>query len=309
MQGYVGITDYDWFSYLASLDAVDEVNFWKPGGGTTFSAISPGAPFFFKLHAPRNVVAGGGFFVHFTRLPTSLAWDAFGSRNGAVSLTEMRRRIEKYRRTPPTTADYTIGCVLLGAPFFFEERDWIPVPDNWSPSIVQGKRYDLTQPPGSDLWNAVQVRLLARQPSHVSEQLSDLSTARYGQPTTILPRLGQGIFRVVVTDAYGRRCTMTGERTLPVLDAAHIRPFSAEGENRVPNGLLLRSDLHRLFDRGYLSVTPAYKILVSRRIREEFENGRDYYALRDQEIRLPDRPLDRPDPKILEWHADSVFLG
>jgi putative restriction endonuclease len=131
----------------------------------------------------------------------------------------------------------------------------------------------------------------------------------YGRPTEALPRLGQGTFRVVVTDAYDRRRAITGERTLPVLDAAHIRPYSAAGENRVANGLLLRSDLHRLFDRGYITVTPDLKLRVSRRMREEFENGRHYYALDGGQVRLPTRAEDHPDPSALEWHTDSIFLG
>ena len=51
-----------------------------------------------------------------------------------------------------------------------------------------------------------------------------------------------------MTDAYERRCAVTGEKTLPVLEAAHIRPYALLGPHRVNNGLLLRSDLHKLFD-------------------------------------------------------------
>jgi putative restriction endonuclease len=124
----------------------------------------------------------------------------------------------------------------------------------------------------------------------------------------VLPRLGQGSFRVVVTDAYERRCAITGERTLPALDAAHIRPYAAAGENRVSNGLLLRSDLHRLFDRGYVTVRPDLKVQVSRRIREEFENGRLYYAMDGTTLRTPNRPEFQPDRIALEWHSEEVFL-
>jgi len=53
-------------------------------------------------------------------------------------------------------------------------------------------------------------------------------------------------------------------------------PTTAQGTPG--NGLLLRSDLHKLFDRGYVTVSPDLRFVVSRRIREEFENGRDYYA-------------------------------
>lgn len=308
MPAFVGVTDYDWFCYLAARPGIEEVNFWKPGGKQGFAALRPGDPFLFKLHAPRNVIAGGGFFVHFTRLPTSLAWEAFGAGNGASSLSEMRTRIERYRRSRPTTEDYSIGCILLRQPFFFEESEWIPVPDDWKSNIVQGRTYDLTLSPGRELWEAVTIRLQqASAAARYGSVVAESQVPRYGLPIEIAPRLGQGIFRVLVTDAYERRCAMTGERTLPVLDAAHIRPFAREGENRVPNGLLLRSDLHRLFDRGYITVTPDYRIHVSRRIKEEFENGRDYYALENREIRLPAAVADHPERDLLEWHAESVF--
>jgi putative restriction endonuclease len=307
MRAYVGITDFDWYSFLGSQPGIEEVNFWKPGGKQGFSALLPGGPFLFKLHAPRNFVVGGGFFIHFSFLPTSLAWETFGRGNGAQSLGEMRARIEKYRRSGSSTEDYQIGCILLGAPFFLEEHEWIPAPHDWEPNIVQGRSYDLLVSPGRELWEAVQERLESRLPSMPVERVAEPLGA-YGAPVQVRPRLGQGGFRVLVTDAYERRCAMTGERTLPVLDAAHIVPYATAQRHAVPNGLLLRSDLHRLFDKGYVTVTPDLRIQVSRRIREEFANGREYYALAGKEIRLPGRLEDRPDVRALEWHADTVFL-
>ena len=69
-------------------------------------------------------------------------------------------------------------------------------------------------------------------------------------------RLGQSSFRLEVLAAYELRCAVTGERTLPVLEAAHIKPFSLVKAHSVDNGLSLRSDIHRLYDQGYVSVTP-----------------------------------------------------
>jgi putative restriction endonuclease len=113
----------------------------------------------------------------------------------------------------------------------------------------------------------------------------------------------------VVTDAYDRRCAASGERTLPVLQAAHIKPYADGGPHNVDNGLLLRSDLHTLFDRGYLTVTPEARIEVSGKIREEFENGRDYYALHGRPLRLPTPQYAGPSGELLAWHNEHVFLG
>lgn len=68
--------------------------------------------------------------------------------------------------------------------------------------------------------------------------------ARFGEPFLIRPRLGQGAFRVLVTDLYRRRCAVTRERTLPALEAAHIRPYGSGGAHEASNGLLLRRDIH-----------------------------------------------------------------
>jgi len=94
---------------------------------------------------------------------------------------------------------------------------------------------------------------------------------------------------------------------LPALEAAHIKPFSEVKAHDVRNGLLLRSDLHRLFDLGYVSVRPDLRFVVSRAIKEDFENGRDYYALDEQEIRLPSDALKKPSTEHLEWHYEEVF--
>jgi putative restriction endonuclease len=122
-------------------------------------------------------------------------------------------------------------------------------------------------------------------------------------------RLGQGAFRVLVTDVYQRRCAVTAEKALPVLQAAHIRPVAREGPHRVDNGLLLRSDIHALFDQGYVTVTPDLRFLVGRRLKQDFDNGEPYYALSGRAIRVPDGEEDRPGRDFLEWHADTVYRG
>ena len=104
---------------------------------------------------------------------------------------------------------------------------------------------------------------------------------------------------MIVTDVYERRCTITGERPLPVLEAAHIKPYGLGGPHASENGLLLRSDLHTLFDPGYVTVdADQLKVVISNRIREEFENGRDYYQLPGRAIRLPTKAIAYPRANI-----------
>jgi putative restriction endonuclease len=95
----------------------------------------------------------------------------------------------------------------------------------------------------------------------------------------------------------------------PTLEAAHIRPVSAGGVHRIDNGLLLRSDLHRLFDAGYLTIVPGHRIRVSQRLKTEFHNGEQYLRLNGNDLWVPDRPEDQPSRELLEWHADTRFRG
>ncbi|MCP5365989.1 MAG: HNH endonuclease [Hyphomicrobiales bacterium] len=298
----IAVTDGDWFEMLRRQPDLGEVNFWAPSAAN-FRALQPGELFLFKLHAPRNFIVGGGIFAYANALPCSLAWEAFGVANGARSAREMRARIAKYRRAAPDDrSDFAIGCRILTQPFFLDEADWIPVPDSWSPTIVSFKTYNTADVDGLALWEAVNDRLSRRPVAGLAED-----QARFGAPHLIRPRLGQGAFRVLVTDIYERRCAVTRERTLPALEAAHIRPYGDGGVHEARNGLLLRRDIHSLFDAGYVTVTPELHFEVSRRIKEEFENGRDYYALHGRLIRAPEDTSLSPDPDALIWHNDHCF--
>jgi len=309
VKAYVAITDNDWFWFLKQRPNLDEVNFWQPGGNRLFRALDPGQPFLFKLHAPDHFIVGGGFFAHASILPCSLAWDTFGEKNGAASLVEMRRRIEKYRKSSSDRhEDYKIGCIILLNPFFFERKDWIPVPADFHLNTQQGKSYDLRSSSGKTLWDAVSF-VLQSQPVMQDVAAEAERKRMYGEPILMRPRLGQGTFPVLVTDTYQRRCAVTGEKALPVVQAAHIRPVKQGGEHRIDNGLLLRSDVHALFDRGYVTVAPDYQFRVSRRLKDDYDNGEHYFQFQGMKIWLPPRSDDRPNRAFLEWHADEVFLG
>jgi putative restriction endonuclease len=310
MKGFIGVTDNDWFEFLSKQPGIEEVNFWQPGGRSQFKSLQPGEIFLFKLHAPLNYVAGGGFFAHHTILPISIAWKSFQKKNGASTLLEMRRRTEKYRRTKPAQfEDYKIGCIILTQPFFFPRDQWIPVPPDFSLNIVQGKSYDLTRGYGLRLWEQVKDRLAGFQDPFIKNNVIGEPAGRYAQPMIVLPRLGQGSFRVMVTDAYQRRCAITREKTLPALEAAHIKPYSESGPHRVDNGLLLRSDIHRLFDSGYVTVTAEHKFEVSNRIKEEFDNGEQYRIFHGHRIHMPLDSRFKPSPEFLNWHNENVFRG
>lgn len=308
MKLWVGVTDGDWYRFLSQRPYLDEVNFWQPGGNREFSALKPGELFLFKLHYPENIIVGGGVFATSSILPCSLAWETFGEKNGADTYAEMRKRIEKYRKTlPEPHQDYKIGCIILEQPFFFDRSAGIKVPHSFAKNIVRGKTYNLGSGEGKELWASVQSAM--RGQLRPKEIVSEGPRPVYGDPVLVKPRLGQGAFRVVVTDAYQRRCAITKEKALPVLEAAHIRPIAEGGQHEIGNGLLLRSDVHTLFDRGYVTVSPDFQFRVSRRLKMDFDNGEHYFLLNGSRIWVPPLESDQPKREFLEWHADTLFKG
>jgi putative restriction endonuclease len=308
MEYYVGTTDWRWYSYL-SRKAPEDVNFWQPSGRSAFRALKSGGAFLFKLKNPYNAIGGVGFFAAQSQLPISTAWDTFQSRNGFDSLEDFRKVIQKYRGD--SERNPVIGCIALTNPVFFRQEDWIPVPSNWSPSIVQGKTYSTQDEIGLKLWQAVEVvlnRYLFSIPNIEDSFAVAEESPQYGNSILRKVRIGQGAFRLSILNAYNKRCAITGEKTLPVLEAAHIKPFAESGPNQTSNGLLLRSDMHKLFDDGYITITPSLKIEVSKRIREEFNNGREYYQYHGRDLlALPSLETNRPSPFYLEYHNTTIF--
>jgi len=298
---YVGVTDKEWYEQLR-MQRPEEVNFWKPGS-SNFRALQANDMFLFKLHHPYNYIVGGGFFVRFSLLPPSIAWQAFAYKNGTNSFAELMYRIKKYRGRNDIDGDNAlIGCIILSEPFFFEKLDWIPVPEDWSSNIVQGKTYETNTEIGNRLYHQVLSHL--RVDSSTNNQ-----SPRYAISLTS-HRLGQGAFRVVVTEAYQRRCAITGEKTLPVLQAAHIKPYTEDGPHDVKNGLLLRSDLHTLFDDGYITLTNDLFIEVSRRLNQDYGNGKDYYKYHGQKLQiLPSSTIELPSREFITWHNERCYKG
>lgn len=246
--------------------------------------------------------------MRYSALPASLAWDAFREKNAVNSFEELRERIRRYR-PGQNEIDPVIGCNVLAEPFFLARDRWIPIPASFALNIVSGKSYDTATEDGTALWGQVRTALAAgstmREPA-ASYETGDQE--RFGEAYLTRGRLGQGAFRVLVTDAYQRRCAVTGERTLPVLEAAHIKPYALSGPHRVSNGILLRSDLHKLFDLGYVTVTPKLRLEVSARLKAEWENGREYYAYHGRELQArPSNPHSLPGSEFLRWHNEQRF--
>lgn len=311
MKAYVGVTDGEWHRFLSANPSITEVNFWQPGGGRAFQVLQRGEPFIFKSKAADgNQLIGGGYFEGYVKLLVSEAWEFFGMGNGVASLEDMRRKIGQYRKAPIGLGeDPEIGCILLNDVCFVPPQLVVDTPSDFSRNLMTGKSYvvgDRGSNPVIDLF----VQNLAVSVSHIESHNAEprrVDGPVFGEPRLVRPRLGQGGFKSLVRVAYEKRCAVTGHKIVPTLQAAHIVPVSSQGENRIDNGLLLRSDVHTMFDRGYLGVAPDYTLRVSPRLRADFGNGDEFYARQGTTIALPRNQVDQPNTEFLEWHMDTIF--
>lgn len=111
-------------------------------------------------------------------------------------------------------------------------------------------------------------------------------------------RAGQGAFRRSLTEAYSGACAVTGYQVETVLQAAHIMSYRGPQSHRVSNGLLLRADIHLLFDAHELAICPDdMTVRLSARL-----DSSPYHELERRKIQLPGRRSDEPSRERLVAH-------
>ena len=277
----VAVTDDDWFEMLRQQPNLSEVNFWAPSAAN-FRALQPGEMFLFKLHAPRNVIVGGGIFAYANALPCSLAWEAFrrgqrrafgaGDARAHCPLPQGRsKRSERFRdRLPHPDATVLLRRGRL------DSRAAELVAEHRLVQDLQHRRCARA----CALWDAVNERLSRlRRSGHGRSQGALWRAAAHPAAPWAgrVPGARDGYLSVgAARSRRSGRC----RRLKPRISA----PMAMAATHEARNGLLLRRDIHSLFDAGYVTVTPDLQFEVSRRIKEEFENGRHYYALHGHKI-------------------------
>lgn len=329
MRIVVGVTDSRWAAFLRDHPMICEANFWQPSPHG-FRALSEGEPFLFKtkrpgafpeVDMPPYSLVGGGFFEQYFEMPVSEAWAIWGRSNGVESEQELLSRVQGYRdaKRHAFHPDPTIGCVILRNIFFAPRGEELLQPPHWSPNNVTIEGYEvLGQARKADSEYVLEAFQLLQGRARVDltwdKDLAgvevDWGGPKFGTPVLMRPRIGQGRFRRAVDEAYGYQCAVTGSKTYPSLEAAHIRDYAHDlGTHAVSNALLLRSDVHTLYDRGYLGVDADLRLRVSLELRAHGWNGAEFYAKEAAGFRInvPEPAHLQPDREALDWHFRTKF--
>lgn len=305
---YVGNTDRDWFDILKAETSLTEVNHWQPSG-LKFKVLAEGGIFFFRLKSPINKIAGFGLLASAENASIKLLWESIGVANGVASLDEFVARVKHYRQKNGVRGFVDeatqVGFKLLVEPTFLDEKDWFDEPSDWSPQIVVGKSYSSGSDSGQLLLSEYQ-RLASPASGRNSIARKMLGFNHPPQAGFIQQqakqRTGQNVFKLNLLYAYSGKCAVSGCNIEEVLEAAHIRPFSQAQDHAISNGLLLRKDIHALFDRGLLIIDDDYIMRLSEQFRQLYGLESEYQKFEGKRLSIPSSQAHRPDLEALAEH-------
>jgi putative restriction endonuclease len=123
-----------------------------------------------------------------------------------------------------------------------------------------------------------------------------------------------GLFKQLVPKTYNNQCSFTGMQLTSTfnysfVDACHIMPFSYSHNDQVTNGIALCPNLHRAFDRGLVSISHDYRIMVSSHLIEDEAHPYGLTQLAGKDMSLPNNEIHFPAVEGLNWHRENVFKG
>ena len=283
-------TDIEWFKFLRTEGLNSEINFWTPTPWNV-SRLASGDKLYFMLKSPIRKIGGYGQFVEYKNMSVNDAWNKYGFKNGCTSKQELIDRLDKYKASNSSdersVTDSEIGCIVLTNAVYYDDDKFLDL-DNYeidfSRFIVKIKYYNENDP-----------LEIATQSTEKEFELLPTSLEKLKKSRLVTERKGQGNFRAIITTAYSNKCCITSETTPELLEAAHIQPYFDENSNHVKNGLLLRVDLHKLYDNGLLYIDESFKIHISPEVKSEY-----YRKLNGTKIRLPENNNLHPSKEALK---------
>lgn len=160
-------------------------------------------------------------------------------------------------------------------------------------------------------------RLLAKLTKQSVEELNglkedDLPKGGLERERIVKVRVNQRFFRTTVLASYACRCCITGLAIPILLSASHIAPWAKDPNNRMNprNGLCLNLLHHKAFDTGLITITPEFRVRVSAAVATSStsDSNKVFFTQYDNQLaQLPRRFL--PDPSLLEWHNQTIFIA
>lgn len=289
-------TDNEWFTFLKESGYNSFINFWTPTPWN-IKKLHIGDRWYFLLKSPVRKIGGFGEFFEYKNLKAIDAWNEFGIRNGCLTKAEFIGKIQSYieknsKKVSPfsvTINEYKIGCITLNNCAFWDEENYKDLSsfNIKFPSQIVKQKYFKQEDSLADLSSDIELFNLISEPREEYKSIANL-------------RKGQNEFKRKIMKAYDNRCCISGETCPELLEAAHIQPYLSNNSNHIQNGLLLRIDLHRLFDNGLLHIDDDYIIHVSSQLV-----SLDYQRYHGKQIFLPKKQSSHPSRDALALRKEN----
>lgn len=284
-------TDSTWFESLKVSELNSFVNFWTPTPWN-IKQLKIGDRLYFMLKSPIRKIGGFGEFVEYENLTGEEAWNKFGFRNGRLSKEEFVKSIQKYihknsskhRNNEIDINKYTIGCIVLMNCEFWDKEHYRKADDykiKFGKQVVTRKYFKVFDP-------FINIQ-------KVTNKFNLINDPRKKIQREVNVREGQSIFKGDILKAYNNRCCISNEDIPELLEAAHIQEYRNPDSHHVQNGLLLRVDIHRLYDNGLIFIDRNFTIHVSNLVSTPF-----YRQYHGKSIMLPDSTSEHPSIEALE---------
>ena len=210
------------------------------------------------------------------------------------SPSALNMKIGNFGRLDPELKKLGITGLVNGSKL--EEEVWNEFNGNWEKLAFESEK------------------LIAEFQNKKIEEVEDFKIENFPigeeRETTIKARVNQCFFRSTILSSYDLKCCITGLSIPDFLVASHIIPWKSDKEKRTNphNGLCLNSIHDKAFDKGFITVTPEYRILVSKFFDDYFEENavNDFFRkYENQSIILPNRFL--PSKEFLDYHYQNIF--
>ncbi len=285
-----------------------KVNVWYPSGAEheDFSVAEPGTPALFVLTDPneREFIAGGGFFQRTEEMPLQKAWNLYGVRNGVMDFEDFKAR----NRALGGKDEDPIVCSVISGTFIFARTDAVYIPDEFQESFKTYERKEL--PMNEPICKYLSKVALQRRNPELQEGRSENDwPGIYVMASQRNSFSLSSLFQTRMMKLYDFKCAITGCTSRPVLDVAHIKTMFDDNFQSENNGIVMRTDLHRLFSQGYMTAfyndKGEVELEVSDTLKDECAD--EYLKYQGTILSLPEDKIYWPSREYLEWHRKIRF--
>ena len=247
-------------------------------------------------------VVGGGFFISWYKISLDEAWSRFGVRNGVTDFDDLVAEVKEHGGHRSSN----IIAATLGNNFIFDGSSLITVPEEVSSHFKSGMRFilNIDDPTGRYLYQVAK-----KVYSQDLDKYGDTWKGVYYLASRSHFRSYSAGFYAKVRAAYKFKCAVTGSTIVPLLEVAQLRPFYDFKEQIAANGILLRSDFHRLFSLGYITLEYVTddKVVIRTSSCLKSVGAAEYLEYEGKQVSLPDDKTAWPNPQYLEWHRKNCF--